>query len=222
MGAMISLTAADGHGLSGWLSEPATNPKGGIVVLQEIFGVNSHIRDIADRYAAEGYLALAPSLFDRIEPGFECGYSPADREKAFGLLGRWSLEPGLLDVAAALTYLRPAGKLGVTGFCLGGMLSWLSASRLAPDAAVGYYASRIGQYIDEQPKSPVMLHFGRKDSHIPLSDVAALQQSHPTVPVYLYDSEHGFACDQRGSYDAPSAQLAWRRTLDFFADHLGG
>jgi carboxymethylenebutenolidase len=216
----VSLTAADGHGLRAWLSEPSQKPKGAIVVLQEIFGVNSHIRDVTDRFAAEGYQAIAPALFDRFAPGFECGYGADDMATAIALMGKIQIDQTLLDIDAAIAKVRPAGKVGVVGFCFGGLMTWLSACRLRPDAAVAYYGGRIEQFKDEQPSCPIMLHFGSKDSHIPPAAVAAVRAAHSALPIYLYDADHGFACDQRGSYDAASHKLAWRRTLDFFATHL--
>jgi carboxymethylenebutenolidase len=222
LGDFISLTADDGHRLSGWLSEPATAPKGGIVVLQEIFGVNSHIRDIADRFAAQGYRALAPALFDRSEPGFQCGYGAEDRDKAMALLAKVQIDKAMLDIDAALAYLRGAGKVGVVGYCFGGLMSWLSACRLTPDAAIAYYAGRIEQFKEEQPNCPVMLHFGRQDSHIPLAAVEAFRAAHRDLPLHLYEAGHGFACDQRDSFDVAARDLAWRRSLEFFAAHLAG
>jgi len=215
-----SLTAADGHRLAAWISHPAEPPLGAVVVLQEIFGVNSHIRAVADRFAAAGYLAIAPALFDRVEPGFESGYSADDMTAGVALMTKVQIDQAMQDIDAALQQGRSAGKVGVVGFCFGGLMTWLAACRLRPDAAVSYYGGRIEQFKDEQPNCPTMLQFGRKDTHIPLTAVAAVSAAHPGLPVHLYDADHGFNCDQRGSYDAPAAALAWQRTLDFFALHL--
>jgi carboxymethylenebutenolidase len=220
MGDFISLTAADGHELKAWMAEPATPPKAGIVVLQEIFGVNSHIRDVAGRFAAQGYLAVAPAIFDRVQPGFECGYGTEDRQTAIGLMGKVQIDKALLDIDAALAKARTAGKVGVIGYCFGGLLTWLAAARLKPDAAIAYYAGRIDQFKEEQPNCPVMLHFGREDSHIPLSAVDAVHAAHPDLPLHLYDAGHGFSCDQRDSYNEAAHRLAWERSLGFFAGHL--
>jgi carboxymethylenebutenolidase len=220
MHSFISLTAADGHALSAWLSKPAGTPKGAIVVLQEIFGVNSHIRDVTDRFAAEGYLAIAPALFDRVQKGFECGYGADDRQTAIGLMGKIQIDKALLDIDAAIGEVKQAGQVGIVGFCFGGLLSWLSACRLKPNAAVAYYGGRIDQFKDEHPRCPVMAHFGRKDAHIPLTAVDSFQAAHPELPIHLYDADHGFSCDQRPSFDPAAHQLAWSRTLEFFANHL--
>lgn len=222
MGKFISLTAADGQALAAWLSEPAGPPKASIVVLQEIFGVNSHIRDVTDRWAALGYRAIAPALFDRIEPHFDAGYEADDRQRAMAMIGKLDMDKALLDIAAAIAYAPKIGKTGIVGFCLGGLLSWLAACRLTCEAAIAYYPGRIGQFKDEQPHCPVMMNFGLRDSHIPQDQVEGLRLAHPEIPIHLYDADHGFSCDQRGSFDAPSAELAWRRSVDFFATHLAG
>jgi carboxymethylenebutenolidase len=217
---MIPLVAADGHRLGAWLATPAGPVKGGVVVLQEIFGVNAHIREIANRLAAEGWLAVAPALFDRILPGFECGYGPEDRPKAMEIYPKVQIDTALLDIAAALKRVRGAGKAGIVGFCFGGLLSWLAAGRLNPDAAICYYAGRIGQFKDEQPNCPVMLHFGARDESIPISAVEAVRAAHPGLPIHLYEAGHGFCCDQRPSYDEAACRLSWQRSLEFFAKQL--
>jgi carboxymethylenebutenolidase len=221
LGEKISLTAADGHRLGAWMAAPSGQAKGGIVVVQEIFGVNSHIRDVAERLAAQGWLAVAPAVFDRAEKDFECGYGPEDRTKAMAMLGKVQIDLALLDIDAALKKARMAGKAGIVGFCFGGLISWLSACRLGPDAAIAYYGGRIEQFKDEQPGCPVLLHFGTKDDHIPLSAVEAMRAAHPGLPIHLYDGAgHGFACDQRGSYNEQAYRLSWQRSLDFFAKTL--
>jgi carboxymethylenebutenolidase len=218
----ISLTATDGHQLSAYLSRPVRQPIAGLVVIQEAFGVNRHIRSVADDCATDGFLALAPALFDRLERGVELGYEGADREKGIGLAGRFNREDALKDIAAALASLRQSkvGKCGVIGYCMGGTMAWLAATRLNPDAAVGYYGGGIAKAAEETPRCPVMLHFGTLDRHIPKSGVDALQAAHPEVEIYWYEAEHGFNCDDRSSYNAAAAQLARQRSLDFLKKHL--
>ena len=222
MGEWIDLKALDGFVLKAWRATPPAAPKGGVVVIQEIFGVNRHIRSVADRFAAAGYLAIAPAIFDRVEKGVEEGYDPPGRTHGMGIAGKLDREKILLDVAAAIATASPAGKVGIVGFCLGGSIAWVSAARLSGlSAAVGYYGGQIIAAKDLQPQVPTMLHFGEKDEHIPLAGVREVGELHPDVPIYLYPAGHGFHCDERESYDAPSASLAWDRTLAFFARHIG-
>jgi carboxymethylenebutenolidase len=222
MGEWIDLKAADGFTLKAWKSAPAGQPKGGVVVIQEIFGVNHHIRSVTDRVAAAGYLAIAPAVFDRVKPGVELGYTPEGIQEGMALAGKMDREQAKLDIAAAIAAAAPGGKVGITGFCMGGTFAWVSAAQLdGLSAAVGYYGGGIHAAKALQPKVPTMLHFGEKDAHIPLSAVREVGELHPDVPIYLYPADHGFHCDERGSYDAPSAKLAWERTLAFFAQHVG-
>ncbi|HLY55993.1 MAG TPA: dienelactone hydrolase family protein [Stellaceae bacterium] len=221
MGKFIDLTTNDGARISAYRADPAGTPKAGLVVVQEIFGVNHHIRSVADRYAAQGYLAVAPALFDRVERGVELGYDQAGREHAFAILPRLAPEQSLADIAAAIAVAQEGGKVGLVGYCWGGTLAWLSAARVSGLAAcVGYYGGHIAKAVGETPKIPIMLHFGERDAHIPMSDVEAIRKAHPEVPVYDYPADHGFNCDERASYDKPSADLALERTLAFFAEHL--
>lgn len=221
MGENIRLTASDGFVCDAYVARPAGVPKGGIVVVQEIFGVNPHIRSVADRYAAEGYLAVAPALFDRAERGFQSGYQPEDMPRAFAMIGKVSSGPALLDIAAAIAFAAEAGKVGVVGFCWGGTLAWTAAAKLPGlSAAVGYYGGNILDLTDLQPQCPVMLHFGALDDHIPVDKVRAFAAARPELPIYIYDAGHGFNCDARGSYDATSAKLAQERTSAHFAKHL--
>jgi carboxymethylenebutenolidase len=222
MGRMIELATEDGAKVSAYRADPPGTPKAGLVVVQEIFGVNAHIRGVADRYAAQGYLVVAPALFDRVEPGVELGYTPDVMAKAFGLLGQVTVEQSLTDIAAAVAVASEAGKVGLVGYCWGGLLAYLTACRLpGVTAAVGYYGGRITNYVDEKPQIPLMLHFGEHDTHIPMTDVDKIQAAHPSLPIHLYPADHGFNCEARGSYDKPSADLALERTLAFFASHLG-
>ena len=222
MSTTIKLTASDGATIDAYRADPAGKPKGGIVVLQEIFGVNPHIRRVADGFAAQGYLAVAPALFDRAEPGLELDYTPDNTSRGVALLGRVGHDKTMLDVAAAVKAAAEGGKVGVVGYCWGGSLAYAAACSLAGvSAAVGYYGGTIAKSLDQRPKVPVMLHFGERDDHIPMSDVAAIRAALPDVPVYTYPAGHGFNCDARGSYDGPSAAEALERTLAFFAQHVG-
>jgi carboxymethylenebutenolidase len=222
MGENINLTAKDGATIGAYRSAPADEPKGGMVVLQEIFGVNHHIRAVADRYAAAGYLAIAPALFDRVEPGVELGYGEADRPRAMDIRGKTKLEETLADIEAAVALAAAGGSVGVVGYCWGGTLAWAAATRLSGiSAAAGYYGGGIAGMLNEQPRAPVMLHFGERDKHIPLSDVEKIRAAHPEIPVFVYPADHGFNCDERESYDAASAKEAQARTFAFFAENLG-
>ena len=222
MGETIRLRAADGFELSAYRAAPSGTPRGGLVVIQEIFGVNGHIRRVADGYAADGYLAIAPALFDRIEPGIEIGYGPPDIERGRELKGRSQTEAALRDIAAARDAVAAAGKVGVVGYCWGGYLAWLSATRLDGfAAAVSYYGGGIGSVAGETPRCPVLLHFGEKDHAIPLSEVETVRKAHPELDIHVYPAGHGFNCDERGSYDAESARIARERSLAFFRQHLG-
>ncbi len=226
MGETVKLTAADGHEFDAYVARPEGTPRAALVVVQEIFGVNGHIRAVADHFASEGYLAIAPALFDRKERGVELGYDGADMQKAMALMPTQpgDTENAIADIAAAVAYVRDEYKtqVGVVGYCWGGSMAWVSAAELPIAAAVGYYGGFIAKYIDKAPKVPIMLHFGKKDDHIPMADIEKIEAAYPQIPVYLYDAGHGFNCNVRGSYDAPSATLALERTLAFFAEHLSG
>jgi carboxymethylenebutenolidase len=222
MGAWISLKAGDGVEIDAWRADPAERPRGGVVVVQEIFGVNHHIRAVADLFAAEGYLAIAPALFDRVQKGVDLGYGGTDRQTAMALMGKLDSQKMMLDVAAAAPAAKEGGKVAVVGYCLGGSLAYFAASRL-PDvsAAVCYYGGRILDAKDDAPKVPTILHFGEKDAHIPIARVREFATAHPDLPVYTYPADHGFNCDEREAYDPPSAALARQRTLDFLARTIG-
>ena len=222
MSEYVKLRAADGHGFSAYVAHPAGEPIAGLVVVQEIFGVNPHIRSVADGYAKDGFLAVAPALFDRIQPGIELGYEGADLQTAMGLIPKLDAEKALADIAAAYEYAaKTTGKkVGVVGYCWGGTLAWVTAARLHPAAAVGYYGGRIGNYIGEKPSAPVMLHFGKQDTHIPAEEVAKVHAAHPEVEIYWYDAGHGFNCDARSSYNAAAAKEARQRSLAFLKKHL--
>jgi carboxymethylenebutenolidase len=223
MGKMITLKCSDGVEIGAYRADPAGRPRGGVVVVQEIFGVNKHIRSIADLYAAQGYLAIAPALFDRAEKGSDLGYGDADRAHGMALLGKSPRETALRDIAAAVDAAKSAGKVGIVGFCWGGALAWFSAAELPGiSAAVGYYGGGILGAKDLKPKVPIMLHFGEQDGHIPADGVRELAAAHPEIPVYLYPAGHAFNRDaDPHAYHAASADLARKRTLEFFAKHLG-
>lgn len=218
----VTLKAEDGHELDVYVAEPEGEPIAALVVVQEIFGVNAHIRSVADGYAKDGFLAVAPALFDRIERGVELSYEGEDVRKAMAFAKKLTIEDMLKDTAAAVEYARTrtGKKTGVIGYCAGGSVAWLAACRLKVDAAVGYYGGLIPQYAEEAPKCPVMLHFGGKDAHISREAVAKIEAAHPEVPIYFYDAGHGFNCDVRASYDAASSKLARERSLEFLRKSL--
>jgi carboxymethylenebutenolidase len=223
MGKTIELTAADGYKLSAYRAEPQGKPKGALIVAMEIFGVNSHIRSIADGYAADGYLAIAPALFDRVERGYDTGYGPADRQKGIDIIQKKiNLDDTMKDVAAALQSVAPAGKVGIVGYCWGGRVSWLSAAKVGGLAcAISYYGGGIPGLADLQPKCPVLFHWGETDQSLPLDQVKAFAAKHSGDTHYFYPAGHGFNCDQRESYDAASAKLARTRSLEFLRKHVG-
>ena len=222
MGQTITLTASDGFKLGGYRAEPATKPKASIVVIQEIFGVNSHIRDVCDRFAAERYVAVAPAIFDRIEPNFQSGYSPDEVAVARKFVANPDWAAMLRDTQAAIDSVKDVGPVGIVGFCLGGSVVYGAATKANDlSAAVGYYGGAIVRFADDRPKVPTLLHFGEKDTGISMTDVETIKAKRPDVEIQIYPgAQHGFNCDQRASYDRPSADLAWQRTLAFFAKHL--
>jgi len=222
MGQMITLKAEDGHSFGAYRAAPAGKPKAGIVVIQEIFGVNHHIKNVTDGFAADGYVALAPAIFDRAEPGFETGYQPADIERGRAVRGKIDIGDMVKDVRAAVGALKAEGlKVGVVGYCLGGTLAWLAATRIdGLSCAVSYYGGGVAETASETPRCPVVFHFGETDQSIPPDHHAKIRAAHPTLPMHIYPAGHGFSCDERGSFHAPSATLARTRTLEFLAKHL--
>lgn len=227
MSHILELTAADGFTLPAYIAEPAQNPRGGLVLLQEIFGVNSHIREVADAFAAEGYRVVAPATFHRVKPGVELHYTEADMGEGFGYKTAVDElpEPGVMqDIQAAIHEAAHGGPVGIVGYCWGGLLTWRAACTLSGlAAAVPYYGGGMTAGADaaRQPKVPVLAHFGDKDHWISLDSVAAFRQAQPAVQVHVYAADHGFNCDQRGTFDAAAATLARQRTLAFLAQHLG-
>ncbi|MFZ0633667.1 MAG: dienelactone hydrolase family protein [Acidobacteriaceae bacterium] len=224
MGEHVKLRAADGFELDAYVARPAGVPVAGLVVVQEAFGVNHHIREVTDEWAADGFLAVAPALFDRVERGVELGYEPETLQKAMGLIQKGNPDDRVQDVAAALDYGRSetGKKVGVIGYCLGGSMAWLAATRLNPDAAVGYYGSQIPKYAGEDLHAPVMLHFGAEDTHIPKDEIEAkVAAVHPEVPIYFYaGAGHGFNTSDRASYNPEAAKLARERSLEFLRGKL--
>ena len=222
MGKTVQLQAGDGHRLDAYVAEPAGKSRGAVVVMQEIFGVNSHIRSITDGFAADGYLAIAPALFDRLQRNYESGYSQAEIQAGMGYKDRTTNEQALADAQAAIDYAKAAGKVCIVGYCWGGTIAWLGASRGSNiDAAVSYYGGGVPSLQDEQPLVATMLHFGESDQSIPLEKAKAVATAHPEVTTHYYPAGHGFNCDQRGSYHQPSAELARSRTVEFLLRHLG-
>lgn len=222
MNSTIKLKSTDGHEFDAYLARPAGEPIAGLVVVQEAFGVNAHIRRVTDSYARDGFLAVAPALFDRIERGVELGYQGTDREKGIALARQSDPGNAVNDVSAALGYLRSQNvqKCGVIGYCFGGTIAWLAATRLDANAAVGYYGGYIARFGHEKPRCPVMLHFGTLDKHIPKSDIDEVQRLHPNVQIFWYEADHGFNCDDRPSYNPEAARLARERSLEFLKKHL--
>jgi carboxymethylenebutenolidase len=224
VGKHFSLTAADKHQLGAYRADPKGAPKGSIVVIQEIFGVNTHIRAVCDRFAGEGYLAVAPALFDRQQRDFQCGYSPDEIANARKFIANPDWDAMLRDTQAAIDDARKAASvpLAVVGFCMGGTIAYLAATRLNNvSAAVCYYGGRIVAFADEKPRCPTQMHFGATDQSIPMTDVEIIKKKRPDCEIFVYpEAGHGFHCDERASYHAPSAAQAWERTTAFLAKNL--
>ncbi len=220
MSESLTLKASDGHAFHAYLATPSGKPRAGLVVIQEIFGVNSHIRSVTDGFAKDGYLAVAPALFDRVRSQIELGYDQASIAAGREIRAQVSWDDALKDVAAAAAHVKSAGKVGCVGYCWGGSLAWLAATRLDVAAAVGYYGGQIFDFREEKPRCPIILHFGARDHGIPMEKVEAVKKAHPAMPVHVYPSGHGFNCDQRADFDEAAAKLARTRTLEFFAKTL--
>lgn len=219
----IDLQAADGQRLQAWQSLPAQAPRGAVVVLQEIFGVNDHIRSLCDRYAAQGWLAVAPSLFDRAgAQGVDLGYGPEGIARGVDLKARVGESSALLDVQAAIDHAAAAKlKVAVIGFCWGGTLAWLAAVRLhGLHGAIAYYGTQIASHLDALPRVPMLLHFGETDTHIPPDHVQRIAAACPQAELHRYPAGHGFNCDARAAFHAPSAEIAGARTRQFLEDRL--
>lgn len=220
-GETVTILSDDGFALSAYVARPDGKPKAALVILQEIFGVNAHIRSIADRYAKEGYIGIAPAIYDRDTPHFEAGYTPDDMGRGFAIVKRLDRAKALADIQAAIDYVKDYGKVGIVGYCWGGTMAWLSAAELeGVSAAVGYYGGGILGLQNLKPTCPSMLHFGDLDKHIPVDGVREFAGQRPDVQTFIYAADHGFNCDARASFNAAAADLARRRTLDFFAKNL--
>lgn len=219
----IELTAADGHKFAAYRADPpkGAKPRGAIVVIQEIFGVNSHMRRTTDGFAQDGYVAISPALFDRVERGVELGYGPDDVARGRDIRTKITWPQVLADMAATVKAARQFGKVGVVGYCWGGSVAWRAATQCAIDASSGYYGGMVAEFAAEKPTCPVILHFGEKDAGIPLTHVDEVKKHHPDLPCYIYPADHGFNCDDRKQYDAAAAKLARQRTLELFRAHIG-
>lgn len=223
MGNWIEVTAVDGHGLAAYRATAEGRRRGGLVVIQEVFGVNPHIRAVCDGFAAHGYDAVAPALFDRLETGVELGYDDDGIAKGRALVTDLGWEKPLVDVRAAALSLHPEGRVGVVGYCWGGTIAWLAGCRLEVACAAAYYGRQIVDFPDDHPRCPTIAHFGAADPLIPLEAVERVRAANPTVPVHLYaGAGHGFNCDARADFRADAAALALERTLALFSDALGG
>ena len=219
MGKPLSLTAPDTHRLGAYRADPDGKPRGGIVVVQEIFGVNHHIRSVCDRLAALGYAAIAPALFDRFARDFQSGYSPEEIAQARKFLTNVDWAAFVRDTSAAVEALP--GRVAVLGFCMGGTVSYLAATQLdGLAAAVCFYGGQIAKSADQKPRCPTQMHFGAKDEHIPMSDVETIRAKRPECEIHVYPAGHGFYCDERASFHAESAAIAWGRTLRFLDEKL--
>ena len=221
MGQFTTIMARDGHEFQAWLAAAPQRPRGAVLVIQEIFGINSHIRRVTDEFAAAGYTAIAPALFDRVRRGIELGYTPQDMQQGVGYVKQLDPEATRRDLAAALAVVKHSGRAGTVGYCWGGAQAYLAACELPLACAVVYYG-KVVSYLDRKPRCPVMYHYGTEDQSIPLTDVERIRAAWPDAPVYTYQGAgHGFNCEQRASYDAQAAALARTRTLEFLARQIG-
>jgi carboxymethylenebutenolidase len=215
------LMARDGHEFNAWLAAPPAAPRGAVVVLQEIFGVNAHVRAVTEGFAAAGYLAIAPALFDRIRRDIELGYSPTEIEEGRGYMKQLPQAKVSLDIAASIAVVKHAGRVGAVGYCWGGTQAYLAACNLPVACAVAYYGTNIAASLDHHPVAPVLYHFGERDKSIPPEAIERIRAAHPEGTYHIYQADHGFNCDHRAAFDADCATLARRRTLDFLAEYLG-
>ena len=221
MGEFTTIMARDGHEFQAYLSAPPGKPQGAIVVIQEIFGVNAHIRAVTDGFAQEGYTVIAPAMFDRIRRGIELGYSQPETEEGSGYMKQLKLDETLKDLNAAVAVVRHSGRVGTVGYCWGGAMSYVAAAELPIACAVVYYG-KAAAFADKSPRHPVMYHFGTQDTSIPVSDVEKVKAADPKGVFYEYEAGHGFSCDQRPSFNPAAAALARQRTLEFFSRNLTG
>jgi len=218
VGEMIRLKARDGHELDAYLAEPKGEPRGGVVVVQEIFGVTDHIKRVADKFAAQGYRAIAPAMFDRIKRGITLPYTDIEQGRAYMQQLEWPNT--LADVAAAADAVRDAGAAAVVGYCWGGTVAHVAASELDLDAAVSYYGGGVARMLDKEPRCPIVYHFGDQDHAIPIADVEKIMSAYPNAEVHVYPGAgHGFNCDERSSYSAADANAAFDRSIEFLNEH---
>lgn len=221
MGDSIRLRAGDGMAFGAWRADPAGPCRGAVVVVQEVFGVNAHIRDICERFAASGYATIAPALFDRLRPGVELDYDEAGVAEGRALVGALGWEAPMHDIRAAAHALRPDAAVGVVGYCWGGTVAWLAGCRLDVACVSAYYGRQIVDFTAEKPRCPSILHFGAEDPLIPRENVEKVRAAYPDVPLYLYEGAgHGFNCDRRADFRPAAAEAALNRTLALFAEHL--
>lgn len=225
MSEWVKLTAEDGNELSAYVARPAGEPKAALVVVQEIFGVNEHIQSVADEWASEGFLCIAPAMFDRMQKDVFLNYDEAGWAEAMKFAKQIDFDKALLDVNAAIDWLRSSVEtpVGIVGFCFGGTMAWVTSCRSKVDAAVGYYGGAIANFLNEEPQNPIMLHFGAQDAHISAEDVGKIQAAHPEVPIFNY-SDAGHAFNRKAdpsAYVADAAMLAKKRSLLFFEQHMG-
>jgi carboxymethylenebutenolidase len=222
LGQKLKLTTSDNHTLGAYRADPSGKPKGGLVVIQEIFGVNHHIRAMCDRFAAIGYAAIAPQVFDRFVRDFESGYSPDEIAHARSYLGNLNFDLMMKDIEASVANLKDVDPIGIVGYCMGGTAAFLAACRVGGlSTAVAYYGGMIANFGDEKPKCPIQMHFGEKDEGIPMATVEEIKKKQPQAEIYTYpDVPHGFACDERASFRKEASDLAWGRTTEFLARHM--
>ena len=223
MGKFIELKASDGHKLAAYVAEPSGKARGGVVVIPEIFGVNSHIKAVTDGYAADGYRAVSPAMFDRAKRNYDTGYSQPEIEAGVAIMQKLDWKQSMLDVEAAVAEAKKAGKVGIVGYCYGGTVSWVAAARVGGLAcAAPYYGGGMPGFIGEKPKCPTMCHFGEQDQSPTIEQSKQIAAAHPEITAHFYaGAGHGFNCDQRGSWNAAAAKLARERTLEFFRRQLG-
>ena len=223
MGKFIDLQASDGHKFAAYLAEPPGKARGGMVVIPEVFGVNSHIKQVADGYAADGYLAVAPAMFDRAQRNYDTGYSQPEIQAGVAIMQKLDWKQSMLDVEAAVAEAKKVGKVGIVGYCYGGTVSWVAAARVSGlTCAVPYYGGGMPGFIGENPKCPTMCHFGEQDQSPTLEQSKQIAAKHPEIVAHFYaGAGHGFNCDQRGSWNAEAAKLARSRSLEFLRKNLG-
>jgi len=222
-GTMTTMTMSDGAEIGVYHVAPKAKRRGGLVLIQEIFGVTEHIKECCDSYADEGYEVLGPSLYDREAPGFAVSYSPEDIQKAIKIArGEHPFDLSIADSQTCIDALKAKGKVFITGYCYGGSVTWAAACKCdGLAAASGFYGGNIPQMAEWKPKCPTILHFGRHDHGIPMEQVERIGKLHPDVKVYVYDAGHGFNSDRRTDYNAEAAKLAKQRTLELFKANGG-